>query len=64
MGVIGTIELTYSVECRCGKECKGSSLKWAYFSLLRHARMCELIEDPPNFLKACWELFWWKPGKR
>jgi hypothetical protein len=69
MGVIGTISITHSVDCKaCGKVCRGDTLKGAYFWMILHLRTCEDSdiarqargEKPINTLKALWQLWRWK----
>lgn len=67
MGVIGTISITHSVDCKaCGKTCSGDTLKGAYFWMILHLRTCEETaianegEKRPNTLVALWQLWRWK----
>lgn len=72
MSVIGTIEITHSVECKaCGFEARGGTLKAAYMRLVLHLRLCEDTamkrlsegEQPQGIwetVKMLWALWRWK----
>ena len=70
MSTIGTIEITYSVDCKaCGYTARGGSIKRAYLWLALHLRTCEETalahpESPHTLwstIKVLWQLWRWKP---